>query len=760
MRMMVVSKQKFRVSSAVKSLLGKDLVTNKYVAVLELVKNSYDAGSNDVWVVFDHLDKEGKVRSIRIVDNGSGMSENDILKKWLVVGYSEKIEGKSDESDDFRNKGGISRTMAGQKGIGRLSCDTLGAQLKMTTMKENEDRMHIFSVDWTDFEKDQKTEFQEIEVELTDLPKTPFRLPDLRESLKGTILEITNPRDSWPHRDLEKLAQYLQRMVNPYSSESNDTFGVFLLAGIYKDEDDKLEMYIKNNEANDPDWAYVGSRPVNGAIRNTIVDEIKELTTRISCSISGGKISTVMYDKERLIYSITEKSSFSELDDCNVDIFYLNTRAKARFTSRMGVRPVDFGSIYVYKNYFRVLPYGDEGNDWLGLDRKKQQGYARFLSTREIIGRVAIKDNIGRFREASSREGGFIKNNALEELKVFVKKYAIDRLTRFVVGAIRWDRKNAPSPEERRLKSLQIVADLAGSSANMPPLDMKVGPELISIVEEKMIRDIPDIVKEIELIVSELPEEDRGKAIIDRAMFIRAAAERLQTDLDVAKQETLFKVKAKSTEEFSKSILHEIKQSAPSIVKALTRVTYQLDQMNAPRNVKDDVRYSLMRTQRIEQISKVGSLANFSTMGNKIFESLPKFVKDYVNQAADKVTDMKMEPLFMGDDLVLRKKFSPLELTIILDNLWINAYKAAATRVLFTFQAHDDRGIVLISDNGSGVPVDDYDRLFTQGFSSRGGSGIGLHSSRYIAENNGWMLDFVGNNILGQESGACFRLVV
>jgi len=757
---MTITHHRFKVSSAVKSLLGKDLVTNKYVAVLELVKNSYDAGSNDVWVVFDHLDEKGTVSAIRIVDNGSGMSETDILDKWLIVGYSEKTEGKSNEFGVSGNKRGVSRTMAGQKGIGRLSCDTLGSRLKMTTMRENEDMMHIFSVDWADFEKDQKTEFQEIEVELKDLPKTSFKLPDGRDSAKGTVLEITNPRDTWTHKDLERLAQYLQRMVNPYSSDSSDTFNVFLLAGIFRAEDDKLQIGIKNFEEDNPEGYYKGIRPVNGLIKNTVVEEIKELTTRVSCSVSKEVMTTELYDKERLIYSMKEKNVYKYLDNCRVDIFFLNTNAKTVFTRRMGVRPVNFGSIYVYKNYFRVLPYGDEGNDWLDLDRRKQQGYARFLSTREIIGRVSIKDNSGIFREASSREGGFIKNNAFDELKDFVKKYAIARLTNFVVDAIRWDRTNAPSPEERRLQSLQIVAKLAGGSGNTPPLDLKIGPELLSIIEEKMIRDIPDIVEEIERIGSELPEEDRGKAIVDRARVLKSAVDRLQIDLDTAKKETLFKVKAKSSEEFSKSILHEVKQSAPSIVKALTRVTYALDGMNVPKNVMDDLRYSLLRTQRIEQISKVGSLANFNTMGNKITESVPKFVKDYVNWAADKVTDMKIEPCFTGDTLVATKKFTPLELTIILDNLWTNAYKAGATKILFSFQVQDDKVIVQISDNGSGVTDDACKSLFTEGFSTRGGSGIGLHSSRYIAENNGWTLDFVGNNVSGLESGACFKLVM
>lgn len=757
---MSVTKHSFKVSSAVKNLLGKDLLTNKYVAILELVKNSYDAGSSDVWVIFDHKNSEGGVQCIKIIDNGSGMSREDILEKWLVVGYSEKLEGMTSSSLGVEGWKSEGRTMAGQKGIGRLSCDTLGEKLLMTTTKDGSDELLRFKVDWTAFEKDQKTEFQKIEVELEGLPKSAIRLPSGQSSARGTILEITNPRDEWTHQHLEKLSQYLQRMVNPYFSGSSDVFNVTLQASAFSEYDRKLEMEIREKESKNVDYIHAGHRPVNGKIRNTVIDEIKELTTRISSEIKDQKIKTTLYDKERMIYSIVELNPFRLLDDCKVDIFFLNTYAKRKFTSRMGVRPVNFGSIYVYKNYFRVLPYGDEGNDWLGLDRQKQQGYARFLSTREIIGRVSIRDNTGRFKEASSREGGFIRNQAFMDLQDFVKKVVIDRLTKFVVNAIKWDRKNAPSQEDRRIQSLKVVTGLIGNSVNNPPVELNIGPDILSIVEEKLMRDIPDVVTELESIGTNLPEQDLSDAIVERVKLLRVAVERLQREFEGSKREALFMAKAKSTEDFSKSILHEVKQSAPSISKALTRVIYFLDGINAPRNVREDLHYSLVRTQRIEQISRIGSLANFSTMSNKITESVSKFIIDYIKWAADKATDMKMESTFKGIEVNTKKKFSPLELTIILDNLWTNAYKAAATKVYFSFHPEQDKVVILISDNGLGVDPEAFEKLFTKGFSTRGGSGIGLYSSRYLAEANGWELSFVGNNEKDQGSGACFRLVI
>ena len=102
----------FRVSSAIKSLIGKELITNDYVAVFELVKNSFDAKATNISVYFD-LSKQ----SITIKDDGVGMSLDDIENRWLFIGFSEKRNNRND-------------LLSGNKGIGRFSCDRLGYSIR------------------------------------------------------------------------------------------------------------------------------------------------------------------------------------------------------------------------------------------------------------------------------------------------------------------------------------------------------------------------------------------------------------------------------------------------------------------------------------------------------------------------------------------------------------------------------------------------------------------------------------------------------
>lgn len=113
---MKTEKLHFKTSSGIKSIVGKDLITDKFVAIFELVKNSYDAGAKEVKITFEQ-DK------IIILDDGHGMSKEDLVDKWLNLAYSDKKEGKVNND----------RAFVGSKGIGRFSADRLGKKLRIST---------------------------------------------------------------------------------------------------------------------------------------------------------------------------------------------------------------------------------------------------------------------------------------------------------------------------------------------------------------------------------------------------------------------------------------------------------------------------------------------------------------------------------------------------------------------------------------------------------------------------------------------------
>ena len=189
---------KFKISSGLKSIIGRDLITNDFVAIFELVKNSFDAQATHVKVVFDLKDKE--TAAIYIVDNGKGMSDADIRNKWLFVAYSAKKSGEEDQE--------AGKIYAGSKGVGRFSCDRLGRMLVLESKTTSQSFVNRLNVDWDAFEKKPKVEFASVSIvhETEKFFSAPMSLLGGMPS-HGTVLSISDLREyeSWTREKLLRL---------------------------------------------------------------------------------------------------------------------------------------------------------------------------------------------------------------------------------------------------------------------------------------------------------------------------------------------------------------------------------------------------------------------------------------------------------------------------------------------------------------------------------------------------------------------------
>ena len=160
---------KFRVSSALKTIIGRELITDDFVAVFELVKNAFDAHARNVEIRFEGLRTDSP--KLIIKDDGKGMTQEDVDGKWLFVAYSAKTDGTEDSPEgkpkDYRDKISSERTFAGAKGIGRFSCDRLGRYLNLYTRAKSSGPYEHLKIDWQDFEVDSSKEFVNVAMERT-----------------------------------------------------------------------------------------------------------------------------------------------------------------------------------------------------------------------------------------------------------------------------------------------------------------------------------------------------------------------------------------------------------------------------------------------------------------------------------------------------------------------------------------------------------------------------------------------------------------
>ncbi len=760
----MVQQDKFRISSHLKDIIGRDLVTNEYVAIFELVKNSFDASANRVDIEFDP-----KRRSISISDDGHGMSPTDIREKWLFVAYSEKVEAQPDNYRDKIKPGG---QFAGNKGIGRFACDTLGESLSLYSRTDPDGDVSTLQVDWTLFERDSQDEFHTIRVDLgrtLDFPRM-IHVDPLETS--GTVLIIERTRHHWNKDRIERLRRDLAKLIDPFGTAHTVEVSTWLADG---------------SEHAIPE--------VNGLVRNDISDLLEEKTSRIEVQIIEETIKTTLWDRGRKIYELREPSPYVALYGCQVQgtIYYLNRSAKHTFTRRMGVRPVEFGSVFLFLNGFRVFPVGEEIDDTLGLNRRKQQGQSRYLGTRDVIGRVDVSAPPKMFREVSSRDSGLVEDARSRALYNAIMRHMVVRLERYVVGVNWQDRldqdRDTPAgleTDSARARILEVIGSLA-----------KVKDVEVIYFDEDVVRltDDPEVATNSALNVMSALAESRGdhellgqvqqtRQRITELEFSRKEAqefarraleERKRSDTRIAalERQAAFLGSSRDVDvERVQLLLHQAAihvghlRSAVGNAAIAARHTLSMAQQQQQPNDMEDME-DLLATIR-QGLRRVNSSLAGATLSNDRLRALLSFAP---NIRADLETDRLDGDLlrFIGEYFDVRLKgipgmpdanldsgglslhceFSPVDIAVVIDNLLDNARKAKATRL--DFKANKKRAssvVIRVTDDGIGIDKARVDpsKIFERGYSGfNDGTGLGLYNIRRIIEGMEGSIKLVGD---------------
>ena len=720
---------KFRVSSALKTIIGKELITDDFIAVFELVKNSFDANAKRVDIIFENL-YSGDPRLI-IKDDGKGMDKTDIVEKWLFVAYSAKKEG----TEDYRDKIQTKRTYAGAKGIGRFSCDRLGSNLTLYTKKAEEATVNKLEIDWTLFEEDSKKEFITIPVEYSTVRDVPYKNFNL-----GTVLEITSLRESWDGDKLLKLRHSLEKLINPNQENDPRGFSIYLTV---KEE-------LKNDKEKEDKKEF--REIINGRIENRIFEDLGIKTTKIDVVIprDGKTIKTNLEDRGTLIYDIVEKNPYKGvLGDIRVSLFELNRSAKMLFTKKMGIHAVQYGSLFLYKNGFRIYPFGEPGDDTLKIDHRKQQGQARYIGTRDIIGRIEINGKNPAFQETSSRDGGLIRTTAYDALEKFFFEYVLKRLEKFAIGVIKWGNEGdlldheQLSPAEMKKKVSDIVYNLT-TSENI--IDINYNPKLIDILQDRTEGSLKRILSNLQRIAEQSDSQLVAKEI--------RRAQRQYKDLLKAKEEAEKGEKAarevaeqRETQnlflkaviphdiKFLDNLCHSIGMYADSMHDDIRDVLVALSSKVVDRKViADAIKNISYHSNTISSLAKFASRANFRFECAKMNKDLILFMKEHLLNVTANIYKKEILVHFTSD--VKGKfvcEFRPIEITILLDNLISNSIKNKAKN--FTADIISLTPEILkisFSDDGRGVHPSVKDSLFEEGITTTKGSGLGLYHVKEI----------------------------
>lgn len=730
-----MEQMQFKISSFLKDLIGRELITDEFVAVFELVKNSFDAHAKKVKVIFEHQYDPQTARII-IWDNGRGMDKSDLQNKWLFVAHSDKRDGTEDK--DYRDKIQHKRTFAGAKGVGRFSCDRLGRYLNLITKKDTPAALiENLKIDWTSFEEDSNREFVDIKVERNVLSDT-----DYTSFSNGTILEISGLRDIWDRDRIKKLKVSLEKLINPIQGNDVDDFAIEIIA--------KEELLQDKKEKDDRD-------KVNGVVKNIVFERLGLKTTQIKVSITnhGGTITTTLTDRGTEIYTLKERNSYDKLYDIDIVLFVLNRAGKINFKKIMGVDSVKYGSVFIYKNGFRIYPFGEEGDDTLQIDRRKQQGFYRYLGTRDILGRIEINGERSDLRETTSRDGGFIKNESWDQLVEFFYDKALRRLESYTIGIIKWgdekfDKETGEiiqpelKPEDVKDKILDIIANLTKAK---DVIEVQYNQDFLQIFESKQEKSATRLVKNL----TRMAEETNNPQFVKQAKAVEKQVSEMRQSIGELERENASKteenknikkaVSQLQTEKMFllsdvtddkkgfKSLQHHITHTSDMISEHIYKAVELLD-CGEYKGVKEELQHIEIENQKILTLSNFVSKAKFDTKTKRINDDIVGFICEYIDNIY-LITHKKIKINTNRPPFKYTLRFVPIEIIIIVDNLLNNSEKAGAQNVLFEWSQPNENLLFHYIDDGHGIEPSILPHIFDYRFSTTDGGGLGLY---YIKE--------------------------
>ncbi|RSI09307.1 sensor histidine kinase [Streptococcus sanguinis] len=673
----------FKVSSGLKDIIGKDLITNELVAIFELVKNGYDADATEINLIINSYENY-----IIIQDNGKGMNRDDIENKWLFVAHSEKKD-----SD---------KVYAGSKGIGRFSCDRLGTKLKLISHKDEE--ASELKIDWGEFEKDSLTKFEELDVTYTSLDVVEDRF--IQKS--GTILNISNLRDTWDLNRVNKVIEALQRLVNPFV------------------DDGKIKINVKYISSSS------GIAELDEYISNNVASVLDKKTIYIECEIKEKEISITLYDQEKIIYSFKIENN-TILKDIYFKIYYLSTAAKNNFTRIMKTTPKDYGSIFLYKNNFRIFPYGEVDFDAFGLNLRKTQGFNRYLGHRELLGWINITDSENHFNEVTSRDRGFVTNSyTIEFEKVYME--LVHRPLESYMQLINFGNSDIDEIETDDTEAIQkLIRRFKKYKFTVAPTYYEL-PKIAQPLEKKF-----ELLDDANTTLSEKKELQKNlkKATIELRKEneeVKKEKQKIDKENIRLKNEIEIKEKIISNEKPVRQdmLFHELGKAGKELTVTLQKMI-RLMTLEEYEKFSDSI-YKIRRTSdKLSSIKKQILRLNFESFSNLENIELKSYLKSYVDNLIDDTVKLKVS-LGIGE---LYQNINVYDFGTLLDNLIINAQERNAKDIHIFFD-EDNKIMHFTSDTGP-IDIDPIENIFNIGVTSkRRGTGLGMYICQQICKDFNW----------------------
>lgn len=688
----------FTMHPRVFAALGADLVTSDVIALMELVKNSYDAGATRVHIRIGQSIKGLEGAVIEVEDNGSGMDRSTIESVWSVVATPHR------KTHPVSRQGRKTRRVTGEKGLGRLSAARLGRHLEMLTQSAGKPCWFV-SVNWEKINAAARLEDCALDI-VEYNGKCPWKK-------SGTLVRISGLRLDWaqrPEEDIDELKNQLGRFLPPFLEKDDIQVWITL-----PDRDTGPTRVERPRLIDNPPYRLTGS-----------VDGYGNLTCLYKYDFNGrkrqSKFSTLL---QRYEESSVTKAKDGKLGDnrktaCGPFSFELRVwdldkdvllRLSERFNYKGKIHDLRqliskgaYSGVSLYRDGVLVLPKTESSSDWLGLNLRRVSRVGTRLSVNQIIGYIEIQaENNANLRDTSDRER-LVDNDASREFSHFV---------------------------------FQVVEKLENERVNDRQDDAHKEPPFTDLFEE--IRDRRFRAKIVELVQKKAPVEQFSKAADEHERTVDRAVEKIQTRL-------FYYSRLASLGTLAGILQHETGNHSVTMDDFLNRAERFLKRVgNAGKQLLQKLgvaRQSLRSVQRLsDTFAPLASQAYVTRKRNCVFEETTRAVVAMLQNDLQKHNIDVNIPQSKTMLAVDPGEVSAIMLNLVNNSIfWLSRERSDLRSVVIEIEADkkSGRAFVLVHDSGPGIQDGDEERIFWPGITRKpNGLGMGLTVASELVDQYG-----------------------
>lgn len=500
----------FRAKARAVDLLGKGQIADLPTAITELWKNGYDAYADNLKaIIYEAGYKNLKNSIFAITDDGKGMSRKEIVDKWLVLGTDSKSRNELEKKESIETLWKKPRIKSGEKGIGRLSVAFLGSPMLMLTKKRGH-ALQAMLFDWRLLEN-YNLFLDDIEIPIIEIEHANqfnLQFSKLKKSFLKNFEEEKRSKESviWEESQQQLKTEIITSINNielpeffevqflddiiSIDEENGTKFIIFepieQITNLIKKDDDNIndnefiisslsgftnEFKNKINKINTEIPIYKSDDGVfdfltsKGSFFNNKDFEFADVVIDGKFDGDGSFNGTLTLYDENFPYTFTNpriKKKTNNYGSFDIKIGYsmgilseskLGEEAYAKLKAKLNL----IGGLYLYRDDFRVLPYGRSNYDFLNLEERRSRKAGRyFFSHRRMFGYISLRRKENKnLKDKTSREG-LINNSYYRAFRDDLTQLFIEMATDFFATNPKQstfvDKKKALKTQKEELK--------------------------------------------------------------------------------------------------------------------------------------------------------------------------------------------------------------------------------------------------------------------------------------------------------------------